>query len=233
MFVGHLAVALAAKRVEPRAPLGTLVGAAFAFDLIWPVLLLAGIEMVRIDPGNTAFTPLAFDDYPWSHSLSMAFVWAVAVGRVAAAVLKHARAGLIIGLTVLSHWVLDFLMHRPDLPLWPGGPEVGLGLWNSIPLTLVVEGVFFAAGVAIYLRATRARDRVGTWAFWTLVLLTTAIWISGPLSPPPPGVTAIAVVGLALWLFPMWAVWIERHREHRPPAMGSRPRGGPTVRLDI
>ncbi len=141
MFVGHLAVALAAKRVEPRAPLGTLVGAAFAFDLIWPVLLLAGIEMVRIDPGNTAFTPLAFDDYPWSHSLSMAFVWAVAVGRVAAAVLRHARAGLIIGLTVLSHWVLDFFMHRPDLPLWPGGPEVGLGLWNSIPLTLLVEGL--------------------------------------------------------------------------------------------
>ena len=122
--------------------------------------------MVRIDPGNTAFTPLAFDYYPWSHSLSMAFVWAVAVGRVAAAVLRHARAGLIIGLTVLSHWVLDFFMHRPDLPLWPGGPEVGLGLWNSIPLTLLVEGVLFAAGVAIYLRATRARDRVGTWAFW-------------------------------------------------------------------
>jgi|SRR5688572_27707061 len=233
MFVGHLAVALAAKRVEPRAPLGTLVGAAFALDLIWPVLLLAAIEIVRIDPGNTAFTPLAFDHYPWSHSFSMAFVWAVAVGRVAAAVLRHARAGLIIGLTVLSHWVLDFLMHRPDLPLWPGGPVVGLGLWNSIPLTLLVEGVLFTAGVAIYLRATRARGSVGTWAFWALVLLTTAIWISGPLSPPPPGTTAIAVAGLALWLFPAWAAWIERHRERRQPAVGSRPRGGPQVRLDI
>jgi len=158
MFVGHLAVALAAKRVEPRAPLGTLVAAAFALDLIWPMLLLAGIEMVRIDPGNTAFTPLAFDYYPWSHSLSMAIVWAVAAGRVAAAVLKQARPGLIIGLTVVSHWVLDFFMHRPDLPLWPGGPKAGLGLWNSIPLTLLVEGALFAAGVAFYLRATRARE---------------------------------------------------------------------------
>ena len=212
MFVGHLAAALAAKRVERRAPLGALVGAAFGLDLIWPLLLLAGIETVRIDPGNTAFTPLAFDHYPWSHSLSMAIVWSIAVGRVAAAALRHTRAGLIIGVTVLSHWLLDVITHRPDLPLWPGGPKVGLGLWNSIPLTLIVEGSLFAAGLALYLRATRPRDAVGKWAFLALVLLTTAIWVSGPFSPPPPGVTAIAVVGLALWLFPLWASWIERHR---------------------
>jgi membrane-bound metal-dependent hydrolase YbcI (DUF457 family) len=215
MFVGHLAAALAATRVERRAPLGALVGAAFGLDLIWPMLLLAGVETVRIDPGNTAFTPLAFDSYPWSHSLSMAIVWSIVVGRVAAAALKHARAGLIIGLTVLSHWVLDFLTHRPDLPLWPGGPKVGLGLWNSIPLTLIVEGSLFAACVALYLRATRPRDGVGKWAFRALVLLTTAIWISGPFSPAPPGVTAVAVVGLALWLLPPWAAWIERHRATR------------------
>jgi hypothetical protein len=212
MFVGHLAAALAAKRAERRAPLGALVAAAFGLDLIWPVLLLAGVESVRIDPGNTAFTPLAFDSYPWSHSLSMAIVWSIVVGRVAAGALKHARAGLIVGLTVLSHWVLDFVTHRPDLPLWPGGPKAGLGLWNSIPLTLIVEGTLLAAGVALYLRATRPRDAAGRWAFWALVVLTNAIWISGPFSPPPPSVTAIAVVGLALWLIPVWAGWIERHR---------------------
>jgi hypothetical protein len=212
MFVGHLAAALAAKRVERRAPLGALVGAAFGLDLIWPVLLLAGVETVRIDPGNTAFTPLAFDSYPWSHSLSMAIVWSIVVGRVAAAALKHARAGLIIGVTVLSHWVLDVLTHRPDLPLWLGGPKVGLGLWNSIPLTLIVEGTLFAAGVALYLRATRPRDAAGTWALWALIAFATAIWVSGPFSSPPPNATAIAVVGLALWLFPLWASWVERHR---------------------
>jgi hypothetical protein len=212
MFVGHLAVALGAKQAAPRAPLGALVGAAFALDLIWPLFLLGGIEMVRIDPGNTAFTPLAFDYYPWSHSLSMAVVWAVGIGRVAAAVLRHTRAGLAIGLTVLSHWLLDFVTHRPDLPLWPGGPEVGLVLWNSIPLTLAVEGVLFAAGIALYLRGTRPRDALGRWAFWGLVLLTSAIWVSGPFSPPPPNETAIAVVALAMWIFPVWGWWIERHR---------------------
>ncbi|HEY6361113.1 MAG TPA: hypothetical protein VIX63_08410 [Vicinamibacterales bacterium] len=215
MFVGHLAAAIAAGRVQPRAPLGVLVGAAFALDLIWPVLLLAGIEMVRIDPGNTAFTPLAFDYYPWSHSLSMAVVWAVVVGRVSAAVLRHTRAGLVIGLTVLSHWVLDCLTHRPDLPLWPGGPNVGLGLWNSIPSTIVVEGTLFAAAVLLYARATRAGDAVGKWAFLALVAVATAIWLSGPFSPPPPSATAVAAVALALWLLPFWAQWIERHRVTR------------------
>lgn len=212
MFVGHLAAALAANRVEPRAPLGALVGAAFALDLIWPILLLAGVEVVRIDPGNTAFTPLAFDSYPWSHSLSMAAVWSVVIGRAAAHVLRHARAGLVIGATVLSHWALDYVTHRPDLPLWPGGPEVGLGLWHSIPLTVLVEGGLFAAAVALYARATRPRDAPGRWALAGLVVLTAAIWISGPFSPPPPSTAAIAVVGLALWLFPFWGQWIERHR---------------------
>ena len=212
MFVGHLAAALAAKRVEPRAPLGALVGAAFGLDLIWPVLLLAGVEAVRIEPGATAFTPLAFIHYPWSHSLSMAVIWGAVVGRIAASVLRHARAGFVVGLTVISHWVLDFMTHRPDLPLWPGGPVVGLGLWYSIPLTIAVEGSLFAAAVLLYVRSTRPRDAIGRWAFWLLVEFTSAIWISGPYAPPPPGVTAIAVVALAMWIFPVWAQWVERHR---------------------
>jgi hypothetical protein len=223
MFVGHLAVALAAKRVEPRAPLGVLVGAAFGLDLLWPVLLMAGVERVRIDPGNTAFTPLAFDHYPWSHSLTMAVIWAVVVGRSSAAILRRGRAGVVIGALVLSHWLLDFLTHRPDLPLWPGGPMTGLGLWNSIPWTLVVEGVLYAGGIAIFARATTAHDAAGRWALWGLVAVTAAIWLSGPLSPPPPSATAVATVAAALWLFPLWAAWIERHRTLR----GAIREGGP------
>jgi hypothetical protein len=212
MFIGHLAAALAARRVEPRAPLGALVGAAFGLDLIWPVLLLLGIESVRIDPGNTAFTPLAFDRYPWSHSLSMGIIWGVLTGRAAASVLKHTRAGIVIGLTVISHWGLDFVTHRPDLPLWPGDDKVGLGLWNSIPLTIAVEGGLFAAALAWYLRGTKPRDGAGRWGLVALVALTTAIWVSSPWAPPPPSPTAVALVGLALWLLPPWAQWIERHR---------------------
>jgi hypothetical protein len=215
MFVGHLGVALAAKRAAPRAPLAALVAGAFGLDLLWPILLLTGIERVRIVPGDTAFTPLAFDYYPWSHSLSMALIWAILAGRVAARVLRNVPAGLFIGLAVASHWLLDFVTHVPDLPLWPGGPRVGLGLWNSVGMTLVVEGALFVGAIAIYLRATTARNATGTWAFWGLVALTTAIWGSGPWAPPPPSVTAIAVVALAMWLFPAWAAWIERNRAIR------------------
>lgn len=212
MFVGHLAVALAAKRAEPRAPLGALVAATFGLDLIWPVLLLAGVEQVRIDPGNTAFTPLDFVHYPWSHSFSMAVVWAVIAGRASASWLKHAKAGLVIGLVVLSHWILDFITHRPDLPLWPGGPVMGLGLWNSVAATLAVEGALFAGAIVLYARATRPTRIVGRWALWALIIFTAAIWLSGPFSPPPPSPTAIAVVGLLMWLFPLWAWWIDRAR---------------------
>jgi hypothetical protein len=215
MFAGHLAVALAAKPIARRAPLGALVAATFGLDLIWPPLLLFGIERVRIVPGHTAFTPLAFDYYPWSHSLSMALIWAIASGRLAAMVLRSARAGLAIGLVVASHWVLDFVTHAPDLPLWPGGPRYGLGLWNSVGATLVIEGALFAAAIVVYLRATTPRDPRGRWAFWTLIAVIAAIWMSGPWSPPPPSVTVIAAVGLAMWIFPVWAAWIERHRALR------------------
>ena len=186
MFVGHLAVALAAKRATPRTPLAVLVGAAFGLDLIWPILLLAGVERVRIAPGITAFTPLDFVHYPWSHSLSMAIIWGVAAGRLFVIRSKHLGTATVIGLVVVSHWVLDATAHRPDLPLWPGGPLIGLGLWYSIPATFLVEGALFAAAIAVYLRGTRARTRSGTWAFWSLVGFTTVIWASGPFAPPPP-----------------------------------------------
>lgn len=212
MFVGHFAVALGAKRAAPRIPLGLLVGAAIALDLIWPIFLLAGIETVRIDPGNTAFTPAAFDHYPWSHSFVMACVWGAITAAIAFPRLRSWAAAALTGAVVVSHWVLDFVTHRPDLPLWPGGDVYGLGLWYSIPATFIVEGALFAAAVAVYARTFRPRDATGRWAFRALIVFITLIWISGPFSPPPPGGKAIAIVGLLTWLFPFWAAWIERHR---------------------
>ena len=212
MFVGHTAVALAAKARAPETSLGVLVAAVFGLDLLWPLFLLLGIERVRIEPGNTTVTPLAFDSYPWSHSLLMAIVW----GAVLALVVR--RRAVLIALLVVSHWVLDVVTHRPDLPLWPGSssPLLGLGLWNSIPGTLLVEGLLFAIGIAIYLRATRARDRIGGVAIWALLVFQGAIWASTPWAPPPPSARALAWVGLATWLFVPWATWIDRHRETRP-----------------
>ena len=216
MFVGHLAVALGAKRVEPRLPLPALVAAAFGLDILWPVFLLVGLEVVRIDPGNTAFTSLDFASYPWSHSLLMSLVWGALGGHLTRVAFKSRAAGLVVATAIVSHWVLDFVVHRPDLPLWPGGPKVGLGLWNSIPGTLEIEGLLLAAGIFLYRSATKAIDRQGTWAFVALLVALTGIWLSGPFSPPPPSETAIAIAALlAAILIPLWAAWIERHRAPR------------------
>lgn len=217
MFVGHFGVAFAAKRLAPRTSLGVLVAAAAFLDLVWPVLVLAGVEQVRIDPGNTAFTPLDFVHYPWTHSALLAAVWSLAFGGAVWAAARDRAGAVVGGLLVASHWVLDLVSHRPDLPLWPGGPKVGLGLWSSIVGTLAVEGSIFVAGVAIYLRATRARDRVGRWAFGGLVALLAAAYLSDRFGgPPPPSPAAVAWVGVAAGvLLVPWAHWADRHRAPR------------------
>jgi hypothetical protein len=213
MFVGHLAVALGAKTAEPRAPLSAYVAAAFGLDLLWPVFLLAGIETVRVHSGATAFTPLDFVSYPWSHSLLMSLGWGGLAAIVTSTVSGNRRAALLIGLVVVSHWMLDWITHVPDLPLWPGGPKTGLGLWNSIAATVALEGLMLVVAAVAYVRTMQARDRVGSWAFWLLLLTMTAIWISGPFSPPPPSVGAVIIVTLLLApILPAWAAWIERHR---------------------
>ena len=215
MFIGHPACGFAAKRLAPGTSLGWLVLAPFFLDILWPVFLILDIEHVRIEPGNTAFTPLDFYHYPWSHSLVMALVWSVALGTIYRLVAKNARGAWVIGALVFSHWLLDFVTHRPDLPLYPGGPKVGLGLWNSTAGTIAVEGAIFLAGVAIYVRLTRARDRVGSIVWWALVGLLTLISIGNIVGPPPPDVRSIAIVGLLLTLFPLWAWWADRHRDVR------------------
>jgi membrane-bound metal-dependent hydrolase YbcI (DUF457 family) len=216
MFIGHPATGFAAKRISPRTSLGMLVLAPILLDLIWPVFLLLGIEHVRIDPGNTAFTPLDFYDYPWTHSLLMAVVWGVVTGAIYWFFTKYRRGAVVVAVLVVSHWFLDFIVHRPDLPLYPGGPKVGLGLWNSIPATLAVEVPIFIIGVALYATMTRSRDRIGSIAFWSLVVFLGLIYASNATSPPPPdSVRIIAMVGLLQLLFPIWAWWADRHRDVR------------------
>lgn len=212
MFVGHYAVALAAKPKARRAPLWTLFLAVQWADLLWPILLLAGVEQVRIDPGNPAVTPLDFVSYPWSHSLVMDVVWGVILGGLVYWKWRDIASGVWVGAAVVSHWVLDWITHRPDMPLWPGGPRVGLGLWNSVPATVVVELGLFAAALWFYVRRTKAIDRRGHWALWSLVAFLILVYASNLLGPPPPSVTALAWVSLGLWLMLPWAAWIDRHR---------------------
>jgi membrane-bound metal-dependent hydrolase YbcI (DUF457 family) len=213
MFIGHFALGLAAKRAVPRAPLPALLAAPELLDFVWPVFLLTGAETVRIAPGDTAFTPLEFVSYPWSHSLLMAAVWgALFAGTMWLTLRRTAVAVALFGL-VVSHWALDWITHRPDMPLSPWGTaKLGLGLWNSRPATLAVEGAMFAAGVFLYARGTRSRDRVGAFAFWALVVFLLGSYLGAAFGPPPPSVRTLAYGSLALWLLPFWAWWIERHR---------------------
>src|SRR3954454_835225 len=214
MFIGHFALGFAAKRATPRISLAMLFFAAQFADLLWPVLVGLGFEQVRIDPGNTAFTPLDFVSYPYSHSLTLLAVWAIVVGGGYRAIAGGRGTFLTLAVLVLSHWVLDYLTHRPDLPLYPGGPKVGLGMWNSIAATLVIEFALFAYGVFLYARATRARDGAGRWGLVALIAVLLLIYLANVVSGAPPSVTAIwmaSMIGGALLI--AWAWWVDQHRE--------------------
>lgn len=211
MFVGHLAVAMASKRASPETPLPWFIAAANACDLLWPFLLLAGVEHVTIRPGAMAFTPLVFGSYPWSHSLVMTIVWGAVLGWIARRAGVSRRAGWIVGALVVSHWLLDVVTHAPDMPLWPGNsPKLGLGLWNSIPATYVIEGALWLAGIWLYLRWRRPVGVTGHVALWSFVLVSTFLWATGPFGTPPPSEHALASFALMGWVIIPWSWWIER-----------------------
>ena len=213
MFVGHFAVGFASKRLAPRASLGPLLLAPLFLDVMWPVFLVSGLESVRIDPGNTAFTPLDLHDYPYSHSLLTSIGWSLLFAGIFFAVTRYRRGALVVGAGVFSHWLLDFVTHRPDMPLYPGSAvSVGLGLWNSRAGTMLVESAMFAAGVWIYARCTRARDRRGAAGFWAMVVVLLLLYVSTAFGPPPPNEKILKVGAFIAWVFIPWAWWFDRHR---------------------
>ena len=218
MGIGHLAVGFAAKRAAPAVPLAILLLAATLLDVLFSAFILVGVEHARIVPGITAASPLDFESYPYTHSLLMSLVLALGF----ALIWRRVRGGDLgtaswLGATVFSHWVLDWITHRPDLQIVPWHPfRVGLGLWNHPLATMITEGAMFAVGAWMYLVATRAKDWIGSislFAFWAVLVILFALSSTGP---PPPSVRALAVVGLLTWAFVPWAYWIDRHREPRP-----------------
>ncbi len=189
MFIGHFAMGLVASRVEKRLALGTALLASQLPDAIWPYLLLTGAETVSIVPGDTAMTPLRFDSYPWSHSLLMVTVAGLALAGLYRALGGAARAAAFVAALAVSHWFLDFLTHRPDMPVSPWSElKLGLGMWNSVPLTVVVETLMFAGAVAFYARGRRMGK-----GFWVLIATLGATYVGNVVGPPPPGVTPVAV----------------------------------------
>jgi len=214
MFIGHFALGFGAKRLAPEASLGTLFLACQLADLLWPVLVLSGIEVLQIRPGITAVTPLDFGSYPYSHSLAALAIWAIAFALVYSALRRSnpAVAATLAGL-VLSHWVLDAVSHRPDMPVTlHGTARVGLGLWDSLAATLFVEFTLFAGGVALYARATAPRDRIGHYGFVALVAFLALVYLANLFGPPPPSPQAVAWSGMAMWLLVAWGYWVDRHR---------------------
>ena len=214
MFIGHFGLAMATKKVAPRVSLGTTIFAAEFLDAVWPLLVFAGVERFEIVPGITKITPLDFTHYPWSHSLAMAALWGALFGFTYWLFRRRVREAVIVGALVVSHWFLDWLVHRPDLPLYPGDPDRhGLGLWNSVPVTLVLEFGLFAAGIYLFLGSSRALDRTGSIAFWLLVAVLVVSYLGAAFGPPPPSVTAVAASSLIGYLMVAWGWWIDRHRE--------------------
>jgi len=219
MFIGHFAVALGAKKFAPRVSLGVLFLAGQLADLIWPNLALLGVEKFAIEPGITAMTPLNFLHYPYSHSLVALLAW----GAIFASlyfVLKRAdtRSAVVIAVLVLSHWVLDVLTHRPDMPVSLGdSTRIGLGLWDLPLVAVPFEVLLFAAGVWLYTRQTKPRDRQGSIGFWALIVFLLGIYMANLAAPLPPSVAAVAWSAQALWLIVAWGFWVDHHRVVREP----------------
>jgi hypothetical protein len=214
MFIGHLAIGFAAKRCAPRSNLGWLLVASEMMDLLFFWFFLLGWERMRIDPGNTAFTPLAFDYYPYSHSLVTTVLWAASISFLYWAITRYLAGSITTFAVIASHWFLDAIVHRPDLPLYPGDVSLfGFGLWNSVPGTFLVEGVMFLVGTSLYLSMGNARDRIGRYAVMCLIALILILYAGAALGPPPPSPMTVAISGLALaGVLLVWAAWIDQHR---------------------
>ena len=224
MFVGHYALGLATKRLAPRTSLGALIAAPILLDLLWPIFLLVGWEYVSIEPNPNPFLRLQFDSYPISHGLVATIGWATLFASIYFGVVRYLIGAITIWLGVVSHWLLDYLVHRPDLPLYAGSSRlVGLGLWNRPKITIAIELVMFAAGILIYLRTTKAKNAIGNFAFWVFVLALVGLYAAVAFAPPPSSVKKLAIGTMFSWLFVLWAWWLDRNREVRIDDDGPKP----------
>ena len=208
MFIGHFALGLASKKFRSAPSLALTFIAVQFLDLIWPLFVLSGIESFHIEAGNTKLTPLNFSFYPYSHSLLMAFLWGLLMGLTYFFATKNKRGSFLLTMLVISHWLLDFISHRPDLPLSPfGGPKAGLGLWNYPVIETLFEVGIFIVGSMLYYKHCKPRKKK---AFGLLVGLFLIIHLMNIFGPPPPSEPAVAWAANLSWLFVLWAWWIER-----------------------
>jgi hypothetical protein len=211
MFVGHFAVGFAAKRVEPRVSLGTLVLAAMFVDLLWCAFMITGVEHVQFKPGKGAANYFVASNVEWSHSLAMDGLWAALFAGGYFLCRRYTRGAWILILAVLSHWLLDVISHRPDMPLAPGmHTYLGLNLWASVPSAIILEGGFWMLAVIVYALTSHPRTRASVYVYWSGIAVLTLIWLSNLTGPPPPDPRTAPVISLAIFsLFVAWAYWMN------------------------
>jgi membrane-bound metal-dependent hydrolase YbcI (DUF457 family) len=215
MFVGHFGPSYAVKALRPAIPLWQLFIAVQFVDVIWAVLVLLGVEKVRIVPGVTASNPLDLYYMPYTHSLVAAIFWSVAAGAVVWRLTRVANRSAAVwnGAAVFSHWVLDLVVHRPDLPLYGNAMKVGLGLWNYPVLALSLEAALLFGGMIMYLGVTKPINvigRVGPPVFGVAMLAIQSYVFFGP--PPASPIAAATTALVSYVVFAIIAEWLARQR---------------------
>ncbi len=209
MFIGHFAVGLAAKKITPRTSLAVLFMACQFLDLVWPFAMLFGLEKVAVNRDLPTFNAMDLVDVAYSHSLGMALIWSFLFGSIVKYFSGSTRASIVTALVVFSHWILDYVTHIPDLPLWFDSQKVGLGLWKNAIATFSIETSFYALGIYLYLKTVAASQR-RTLLFWSLILFLFIIYLVNVFGPIPPENAPIMETAFGLWLFVIWAKYIEK-----------------------
>src|ERR1043166_1271087 len=212
MFIGHYAVGLASKKFAPEASLGALIAAPILLDFLWPIFLLFGWEHVSIVPNTNPFLRLQFDSYPISHGLVAVIGWATLYASIYFGVTRYVSGAIVIWIGAVSHWLMDYVVHQPDLPLYAGGRPFGLGLWQQRWLTMALEFALFAIAIWTYQRRTRPKDKIGLYAFAGFVAALLLVYAGVSFGSPPVSVKKLALVALLTWLAIPWAWWFDKHR---------------------
>jgi len=215
MFIGHYGPGFAAKALDKKIPLWLLFLAVQLVDVMWAILVLLGVEKVRIVPGITVTNPLDLYYMPYTHSLLAAILWSVAALLIYryASRLGNWFSATLVGLAVLSHWVLDLLVHRPDLPLYDNTMKVGLGLWNYPVISSALEAALLFGGMFYYYKKTRPVSRGGRYGMIIFGFVMLAVQFSVFFGPPPPSDKAVATMALFSYVVFTLVAWrLEKKR---------------------
>jgi hypothetical protein len=215
MFVGHYGVSFAARRAVGRVPLWVWFLATQWMDVVWSVLVLLGIEKLRIVPGFTEANALDLYYMPFTHGLPGSILVSLVFGAIVAVFLSENRATtlLLVAAASFSHWMLDLVVHVPDLPLYDNSAKVGFGLWRHVMLSFPLELIVLGAGAWLYARGATFASARSRFAFWAFVVVLAAVQVFANFGPPPSSPPAMAVSALALYLvLASLAAWVERIR---------------------